>query len=274
MPNKLNRTAGKSLFAGDVDAYDLARPEYPNQLFQFILDSVGSPDDLKVLEIGAGNGLASKHLLQLGIRELTLVEPDSRFEPTLELLKSSTRVPVTLVSETFERAALASAHYDLVLAATSFHWLDPETRLKKIARSLKPDGHLVLIWNVFGDANQPDPFHDATQHLFGRVLISPSQENLEIPFALDIDARLGEFEASYCFNVPKVHRVHWSLTLTSEKMLALYRTFSGVNSLSASDREELLAGLESVANEQFDGTVIRNMTSIAYVATRSVTLAE
>ena len=270
MIDKLDRSQGRSLFALDVDGYDVARPDYPDELYN-VLDKVlkdadQHSDNAEILEIGPGNGLASRHLARFETSRLTLVEPDIRFQPMLEQLKSTAIVPVELVFETFEGFSVEPNSYDLVLAATCFHWLDSEIRLNKIASLLKPGGTLVLFWNVFGDANQPDPFHDATTHLFDDVPESPSHENNQLPFALDIKARIEEFNTSLCFAAPEVHTVRWSLELNTDQMLALYGTFSGVNSLASADREKLLAGLESVAKNQFGGKVIRNMTSIAYVA--------
>ena len=274
MSDKLDRTKGRGLFAVDIAAYDSARPDYPEVLYQAVVDRTGGLGGSEVLEIGAGNGLASKRLLQLKPSSLTLVEPDTRFRPALESLKSSTDIPVNLIFSTFEQASSQSGQYDHVFAATCFHWLDPETRLQNMASLLKTDGYAVLMWNVFGDDSQADPFHDATQHLFGSVPISPSNENRQIPFALDVEARTEEFRASRLFAEPEVHKFLWPLELDTEQMLALYRTFSGVNSLAPEARSELLMGLREVADEQFDGTIIRNMTSIVYTAKRTVRAAE
>lgn len=270
MPSKLERAAGMALFGSDVDLYDRARPDYPDELYQFVVNSVGSLAGLTVLDIGAGNGLASKALLHLDIGQLSLVEPDTRFEPILERLKSSAHIPIKLLLEPFEEIAIGPEKYDFLFAATSFHWLDPDTRLQKVASLLVPNGSVALMWNVFGDASQPDLFHDATQHLFSSVLISPSNENSDKPFALDVEARVREFKASLCFEEPEIHKICWQLEIDTAQMLALYSTFSGVNALSESARKALLNSLEAIANEHFGGLITRNMTSIVYLAKKAI----
>ena len=51
----------------------------------------------------------------------------------------------------FEEVELAPRSFHLVAAATSFHWLDPDQALPKIAMILRPGGWVALWWNVFGD---------------------------------------------------------------------------------------------------------------------------
>ncbi|MEM6614541.1 MAG: SAM-dependent methyltransferase, partial [Cyanobacteria bacterium P01_C01_bin.72] len=38
--------------------------------------------------------------------------------------------------------------FDVVIATTSFHWLDTEVRYAKTAQALKEGGFLVLLWNT------------------------------------------------------------------------------------------------------------------------------
>jgi SAM-dependent methyltransferase len=52
---------------------------------------------------------------------------------------------VEVVHAAFEEWPLPPAPFDAVVAATAFHWLDPEVRLDKIAAALRPGGALALI---------------------------------------------------------------------------------------------------------------------------------
>ncbi len=63
-------------------------------------------------------------------------------------------VDLRMIHHAFEDAELSPHAFDLVVAATSFHWLDPDTALDKIADVLRPGGHVALWWNVFSDLGQ------------------------------------------------------------------------------------------------------------------------
>ncbi len=141
------------------------------------------------LEIGAGPGSATRRLIELGANPISVVEPDRRFAPMLTALRETTGADLSLISDAFEDVSLPAQSFDLVAAATSYHWLDPRTAVDKIANVLKPGGYVALWWNVFQDLERDDAFHDATLPLFVNQAISRSGAPDAIPFALDRAAR-------------------------------------------------------------------------------------
>jgi SAM-dependent methyltransferase len=68
----------------------------------------------------------------------------------------------------FEAIDLPAERFDLVVAATSLHWVDPELALARCGELLRRGGSLALWWNFFGDPNRPDPFHEALQPILRR----------------------------------------------------------------------------------------------------------
>ena len=52
---------------------------------------------------------------------------------------------VEVVTAAFEHWPLPSEPFDLVLAATAFHWIDPAVRVAKAADALRPGGWLATI---------------------------------------------------------------------------------------------------------------------------------
>lgn len=76
----------------------------------------------------------------------------------------SERFPdVEVVVDTFEGAALEPGRFDLVVAATSFHWVDQAVGVPKVAQCLKPGGWAALWWSIFDDPDRPDPCRDELQ---------------------------------------------------------------------------------------------------------------
>jgi SAM-dependent methyltransferase len=139
MPPRLNLFTNRqraNSFGGAAENYDAFRPRYPDQL----IDDVLAPRPRRVLEGGAGTGIASMQLIERGV-DLLAVEPDAR----MAAIARSKGIPVELA--TFEDWDPVGRRFDLVVFAASFHWVDPAVALPKIRELLHDGGKLALIWN-------------------------------------------------------------------------------------------------------------------------------
>lgn len=139
MPPRLNLFTNRqraNSFGGAAQNYDAYRPRYPDQL----IDDVLAPDAHRVLEAGAGTGIASMQMIERGA-ELLAVEPDAR----MAAVAQAKGIPVELA--TFEQWDPAGRRFDRVVFAASFHWVDPAVALPKIREVLDDGGKLALIWN-------------------------------------------------------------------------------------------------------------------------------
>jgi SAM-dependent methyltransferase len=268
MPEFIDASEGRRLFGLNPEGYGDARPPYPEAIYRFLIDQKALVPDTATLEIGAGNGLATRRLIECGANPITVVEPDVRFAPSLRALAATTGAEMPLVQRAFEDAEFPAGAFDLVAAATSFHWLDPDAAPRKIADALKPGGHVALWWNVFQDLDRSDPFHDATRSLLSELAISPSGTPDAIPFALDRRARESQFASTGKFDAMKYAETRWTLVLDTARVGRLYEGFSHIQRLPDAQRMRLLEQLMDVAERQFGGRVERNMTSPIYLARR------
>ena len=75
------------------------------------------------------------------------VEPDEAMRETLASLMPEADVH----AGSAEAIPLADGSVDAVFAAEAFHWFDGERALAEIERVLRPQGALILMWNVPGD---------------------------------------------------------------------------------------------------------------------------
>lgn len=259
---RIDRTEGRTLFGLDPEAYDRARPDYPQRVYEILREHCRLTADTKVLEIGAGSGTATRHLLALGARHVTAVEPDSALAAYLAQAAPAIDVRV----ESFEEAQLLPDSFDLAISATAFHWIDQTFGLSKIWALLKPEGCWAMWWNNFGDPDREDPFHEATNDLLSPLATSPSHgERGRPPFALDVEARERDLAAAGFVNI-KHELLRWTLTLDAAETRALYATYSSVNRLPPQERESILDAIAATANKQFGGRVERNMITSIYTA--------
>jgi hypothetical protein len=201
--------------------------------------------------------------LNLGSDPLLAIEPDSRLASFLR--ETTPDDALKVIVSLFEEKTLGKSGFDLGVSATAFHWLGERLGLKKIAGLLRLGGWWAMFWNVFGDDNRPDPFHDATTVLL-KGTSSPSVGDRKLPFALDAHSRIGALERTGAFEAVE-HRISaWSLVLDAEQTIALYRTYSNIN--IRPDRETVFSEIGRVARDQFHGRGIRNMVTSLYIARR------
>ncbi len=132
----------RATFDTAAELYEQARPTYPDRLFTDLAVSAGlQTGPVRVLEIGLGTGQASRGLLARAWSVVGL-------EPGQELAAVARRTlaglgEVDVVVCPFEQWQPAGpAPYDLVFAATSWHWLDPQVAYRRAAHLLGADGRL------------------------------------------------------------------------------------------------------------------------------------
>lgn len=139
MPPRLNLFTNReraNSFGGAAHNYDAHRPRYPDQLVDDLL-AFGAR---RVLDVGAGTGIASMQLAERGA-DVLAVEPDTR----MASIAQQKGIPTEIA--TFERWEAAGRRFDLVVFAASFHWVDPAVALPKVRDVLNGGGKLALIWN-------------------------------------------------------------------------------------------------------------------------------
>ena len=263
----IDRAFGRRAFGGDPANYDASRPAYPDWVFETLRARCGLKPGAAVFEVGAGTGTATRRLLDLGADPLVAVEPDPRMAA---FLRASTPArALSVIVEPFETADLPAAAFDLGVCATAFHWLDEQAALAKAAALLKPGGWWAMVWNVFGDPDRPDPFHEATFDLLNDGPRSVSHGGPGgVPFALNVQHRMSAFGRRPEFADVRHEARGWGLVLDPDQVVALYSTYSDMTARPPDEQRQVLAELRRIAADQFAGRVTRNMITILYTARR------
>ena len=73
---KIDRSEGRILFGLDPAAYDRARPDYPDRVYDVLRELCDLTASSRVLEIGAGSGNVTRRLIELGVGSVVAIEPD------------------------------------------------------------------------------------------------------------------------------------------------------------------------------------------------------
>ncbi|ETS59529.1 hypothetical protein PaG_06448 [Moesziomyces aphidis] len=165
--------------SGGSGLYDRARPSYPPAAISTIITEAtnsASPAPLRIVELGAGTGIATRMLLAAatsaaadgtpppGIASLTAIEPSegmrSHFETAIasgaDSLKHqmqskgllSPQASISVEDGGFESFDAGNDN-DAVVVAQAWHWCqDWDGALKQVANALRAKGILALIWNL------------------------------------------------------------------------------------------------------------------------------
>lgn len=133
----------RQTFDGAAERYDLARPGYPSEMVDDLVAVAGLTEHSSILEIGCGTGQLTVPLARLGAT-VTAIELGARLA-ALARRNLADHPAVTVVTGAFEDLPPPERGHDLVVAATSFHWLDEATRVERCARALRPRGWLAVI---------------------------------------------------------------------------------------------------------------------------------
>ncbi|MDO5523060.1 MAG: class I SAM-dependent methyltransferase [Bacteroidia bacterium] len=150
--NKPNTSV--EFFDTSSDIYNEIRPAYNEEVYTAISEFLKPGKTYKILEIGAGNGIATERIYDLWKPELTLLEPGKNLSRLL-IEKFGSEPNIEIINDCFESAELKEEYFHAVVSATSFHWLNNETKYTKSHKLLKENGLLIVFWNNYGIDN-PD----------------------------------------------------------------------------------------------------------------------
>lgn len=133
-------------FTETVQDYIKYRPSYPKEVLQTLINECGLTPKSIIADIGSGTGFLAKLFLDNG-NEVYGVEPNKEMrEAGEEYLKEYKNF--RSVNGTAEATTLENKSVDFVTAGTAFHWFDPVKTKQEFKRILKPNGWVLLVWNV------------------------------------------------------------------------------------------------------------------------------
>ena len=253
----------RATFDAAAASYAGARPTYPDELIEALVAATGIGPGSRLLEVGCGPGTATLPLARLGCR-ITAVELGEAL--AAEARRRLAAYPdVEVVTGAFETWPPADRSFDLVYAATAWHWVDPDVRYQRAHEVLRPGGHLAFwradhVFPVGGD-----PFFAEIQEVYDEIGEGVPDDHVYVAPGEQPGQR-AEIEASGLFEVTVVRHVDWEKTYDADGYLALLDTFSGHIAMEAGAREHLYAEIRRRLAERPDGLLRRHWGAVLQVA--------
>ncbi len=134
------------MFNEVAELYDRVRPGYPDELFADLRAVTGVDEGSSVLEVGCGTGQATRPLAALGC-PVTAVEPGTDLA-ALARRRIATFPHVEVETSTFEEWDARGRRFDVLVAASSWHWVDPSIGWRRAHDVLRPGGWMALLGHV------------------------------------------------------------------------------------------------------------------------------
>ncbi|MFF3491619.1 class I SAM-dependent methyltransferase [Streptomyces sp. NPDC002795] len=266
----------RATFAQDAERYDRARPGYPPRMFDDLADLAGAGPGCRVLEIGAGTGKATVPLAERGCR-IVAVELGAE----LAAVARADLAPypdVTVDVAPFEEWPLPPEPFDLVLAATSFHWIDPAVRITKSADALRPGGTLATVSTHHVAGGTEDFFAEAQDCYLRFDPTTPPGLRLtpaaDIPYDSqeapnrNVEQGNAALPGADRFEPPVFRRYERELTYRTADYLDLLGTYSGTLALAPAARAGLLDCIGTLIDSRYGGRITKRYLTELRLAVR------
>jgi SAM-dependent methyltransferase len=247
-------------FGTDAERYDRARPRYPDALVARIV--AGSPGP-EVLDVGTGTGIAARQFQAAGCTVLG-VEPDARMAD----FARASGLPVEVA--TFEAWDPADRTFDAVIAAQSWHWIDPVAGAVKAAQVLRPHGRLAIFGHVFEPpAEVAEPFAAAYRRAVPDSPFNSRPPRSPVDTYQALYAGLaGKISETAGFTEPEQWRFDWEQPYPRDQWLALLPTTGGLTQLPPDKTAEILEAV-GTAIDGLGGRFTMRYVTLAISAVRN-----
>jgi SAM-dependent methyltransferase len=254
-------------FDSVAERYQEARPEYPAELFDTLVEVAGLRVGDRLLEIGCASGKATLPLARRGFG-ITCVE----LGPGLVAAARANLAGfagVEVIEAAFETwAPSGGERFDLVFAATAWHWVDSEVRYQQAWRLLRPGGHLAIWSATHVVPENGDPIFAELQHVYDEIGEGLPDDAVS-PRPGELPDDRGEIERTGLFDVVAVRQFDWEVRYDADGYLRLLDTFSSHIAMQPWQRDRLYGEIRRRLAQRPDARLRRHWGAVLQVARRA-----
>lgn len=234
-------------FGAAADVYERARPSYPPQAIDWLVERTGLGPGATVVDVGAGTGKLTRLLVPTGAR-VVAVEPVAAMREQLRVAAPGAEA----LEGTAEALPVDDESADAITVAQAFHWFDHDRALPELHRVLKRGGALALVWNM---RDLADPLQRGVEDL-----LAPLRDGAAVK-----PAWREPLARSPLFSAPEVARFRHEQRLGLEGLCERVASTSFVAAMPIEEREELLARVRALATGLDEPFALPYVTKV-YVA--------
>ncbi len=226
-------------FDREARDYDSARPEYPPELYRDIFSYHALGRGSRVLEIGLGTGKASGPILDTGC-DLVGLEPGKNLA-SLARKRLARYDNLTLRELTLQDFDCPGDTFELIYAATAFHWLPEKYGYRRVYELLRPGGAFARFAYHAGPDRVRHELTGEVYELYRRYMHGGKGEYR--PLTESDGGRLLAVPKRYGFIDTEFHLYEFRKDFTAEDYMGLLRTYPDHMALDPNDRQGLFSGI-------------------------------
>lgn len=247
-----------------AELYQRVRPAYPDALVDRLLEVTALPPAARLLEVGCATGKATLPLAQRGYR-ITGVEPGPALATVA--LRVLAGFDVEIVVGRFEDVPTPppADRFDLVYAATAWHWVNPARRYVRAAQVLRPGGYLAIWGAGHVIPYDGDPFFTDLQEVYDQIGEGHPPDTVT-PRPGELEDLTDEIRASGWFDVVEVSQWDWETTYDADAYIDLLNTFSGHIAMQGWQRDRLYREIRRRLALRPDGKLRRHWGGVLHIA--------
>lgn len=255
---------GPNSYDAVAKTYAAVRPRYPAKVFGAIESYARfAANRPRVLEIGSGTGQATWQMVARGWR-VDCIEPGHQLSVLAQAGSEPTAVRVQ--NARFEDAVVERYSFDLVVAATSWHWVEPDIGHRKARAALRQGGVIALFWNAHvPDTTHPDwvpirrAYLDVAPELADLAPLTPDRDDYDPCSELGRNGFFNEIvQRAYPFEV----------SYSADEFLELLGTYASHGALDAARRRRLHDRLRSAIEDELGGRVTKPYEALLVLGRR------
>jgi ubiquinone/menaquinone biosynthesis C-methylase UbiE len=255
----------KSWYGSVAETYDRVRPKYPQALLDRAVELAGIPINGDILEIGCGPGTATIALAQMGFSIVAV-------EPSLEAYTIANRncgeySNTTIINTNFEQWSPGICKFDAIIAATSWHWVAPESKYLKTASVLKDNGSVILLWNT--GMQPPIEIFESLIELFTEYIPTFAQYKSSERELTEMRIFANEAIDSGLFSNLREESRSIEINYSIDDYLQLLTTYSPCIALSPQRRHELLAKMRTILDRICDKQIPLSFQSVFHITSKT-----
>lgn len=226
-------------FGTEAANYTVGRKPYPKELFDLIQHRITPGNDLEVLDLGCGNGRATRSLKECGY-QVTGYDVDPEMIAEAKALSSGIPYVVGSVKE-----LAAKAHqYGLITAFASFHWFSTQEEIQAICSSLKSKGYFVIVKGNNSDSEFTKSCQKIVADTIGKAIHPHDQQKR-------LEAIKRVFTIVHSADINTIE------TFTFEEALAKVKSHSFWNELDTQQKAAVWPKLEEYVESSLVDNVIK-----------------